>query len=105
MQVVMYKAKNNLLDQGQCPVCGGDAFEWGRIAGQVVYRPGDRLWKLGGSQYIRARRCLQCNNLVQFTDPELTRRQNRILGIVLAVVFLIILLAVMLPLIMASSRF
>src|SRR5690349_14170372 len=101
----MYKAKNDFLDQGKCPVCGGEAFEWGRIAGQAVYRPGDSLWKVHGHQYIRARRCLQCNNLLQFADTELTRRQNRIIAIVVVVAILFVVLAVMLPLVLTASRF
>jgi hypothetical protein len=101
----MDKAKNDFLDQGKCPVCGGEDFEWGRIGGQVVYRPGDNLWKVRGYQYIRARRCLRCNNLLQFADPELTRRQNKVVVVSVVVAVLFTLLAIMLPLMLASSRF
>ncbi len=101
----MYKAKNDFLEQSKCPVCGGEDFEWGRIGGQAVYRPGDSLWKVRGYQYIRARRCLQCNNLLQFTDPDLTRRQNRLIIVIVVIAVLLALFAVILPFILASSRF
>ena len=101
----MYKAKNDFLDQGKCPVCGGQEFEWGRIGGQVVYRPGDSFWKLGGYQYIRARRCLQCNNLLQFTDPELTRRQNKVVAVIIVIAILAVIFAALLPIMLAASRF
>jgi hypothetical protein len=101
----MYKAKNTFLEESKCPVCGGEEFEWGRIAGQAVYRPGDSLWALRGHQYIRARRCLQCNNLLQFADPTLTRRQNMVVFVFVIFLILIFMCAFMLPLMLRSSRF
>ncbi len=70
-----------------------------------MYRPGDNLWTMRGYQYIRARRCLQCNNLLQFADPELTRRQNKVIVVVVLVAVLFTLLAIMIPLMLASPRF
>ncbi len=68
-----------LMDTAQkspCPVCNGREFEWGRVGQQVYYVPGDNMWTIRGYQRIRARRCVQCNNLLTFVDPELTRKQR-----------------------------
>ncbi len=103
----MYKAKNDFLDpyhQGKCPVCGGTEFEWGRLGGQTYYVPGESMWRWRGYQYIRTRRCLQCNNLLQFADASLTQRQNRVIILIVVVtVALLVLAGIVLPLVM--SRF
>ncbi len=104
----MYKAKNEYLDpQTPCAVCGGQAFEWGRLAGQVVYIPGLSFWGRKGRQVIKVRRCLQCNNLLQFSDDELTGQYNRFMWVVLAIVFAIVGVIVclsLLPALLLSAR-
>src|SRR5262245_40055008 len=90
----MDKPKNDFLrPQQPCPICGGTEFEWGRPGGQVFYIPGDRWWTGKGRQAIRLRRCLQCNNLQQFTDLELTRRVESMTiaaVVIVAVVFVLV---------------
>jgi hypothetical protein len=101
----MYKPKNDFLDpyrQGKCPVCGGADFEWGRLGGQTYYVPGESVWKWRGYQYIRTRRCLQCDNLLHFTDASLTQRQNRVMVLIIAVALALLVLAgIVLPLVMS----
>src|SRR5258708_853829 len=83
----MDKPKNDFLDpQTPCSVCGGQAFEWGRLAGQVFYIPSLNFWGRKGRQVIKIRRCLQCNNLLQFSDEVLTQQQNRAMWIAVAIV-------------------
>jgi hypothetical protein len=99
----MYKPKNDSLDPQQpCPVCGGQEFEWGRLAGQVYYIPGFSLWRGKGRQVIKIRRCLQCNNLLQFSDEQLTRQQTRAAMIAVVVVLLIVGTAVCFPLLLTT---
>ena len=102
----MYKPKNDFLDpyrQGKCPVCGGTDFEWGRLGGQTYYVPGESMWRWRGYQYIRMRRCLQCNNLLPFTDSSLTQRQNRVIILIIVVAISLALLAgLVLPLLMGG---
>jgi len=98
----MFNAKNDSNDpQTPCAVCGGQEFEWGRLAGQVYYIPGLNLWARKGRQVIKIRRCLQCNNLLQFGDDELTQQQNRAVVIVLIIVFAIVGVVVCLSLVPA----
>jgi hypothetical protein len=98
----MYKPKNDFLDpQTPCAVCGGQEFEWGRLAGQVYYIPSANLWRRKGRQVIKIRRCLQCNNLLQFSDDELTRQQNRAMVVVLIIVFAVMSVVVCLSLLPA----
>jgi hypothetical protein len=75
------------LQQGKCTICGGQDFEWGRL--QVYYIPGSSMWSTRGRQVVKARRCLRCNNLLQFTDQSMTGQQNRtiILIVVIALLF------------------
>jgi hypothetical protein len=103
----MDKQKNDFLDpyqQSKCPVCGSADFEWGRMGGRTYYVPGESMWTWRGYQNIRTRRCLQCNNLLQFADPSLTRQQNRLIILIVVVAISLALLAgIALPLLM--SRF
>jgi hypothetical protein len=98
---------NSYIDphqQGKCPVCGGETFEWGRLAGQSYYLPGESLWRVSGRQVIKIRRCLQCNNLLSFTDPNLSRQQNVMIAIVLLIVFISLLLGFVLPIFFTVHR-
>jgi hypothetical protein len=98
----MYQAKNDFRDpQTPCTVCGGQEFEWGRLAGQVYYIPSVNLWRRKGRQVIKLRRCLRCNNLLPFSDAELTRQQNRATVVVLIIVFAILGVVVCLSLLPA----
>jgi len=83
---------DTLALQQPCPVCGNQEFEWGRMPMTVYYLPGlTRLWTTmrQGRQVIKVRRCLRCNNLLQFTDDSLTKRQNSttIIVVILAMAF------------------
>src|SRR5690349_2156157 len=104
----MYKAKNEYLNpQTPCAVCGGQEFEWGRLAGQVVYIPCLNFWGRKGRQVIKVRRCFQFNNLLQFSDDELTGQYNRLMWIVLAIVFGVvgvIVCLLLLPLLLLGTR-
>ena len=71
---------NSLLLDSKCPVCGNNEFEWGYLSYQTYYVPGPySLWRTQtrNRQMIKVRRCLRCNNILQFTDAETTRRVNR----------------------------
>ena len=93
----MDKPKNDFLrPQQPCPICGGTQFEWGRMSGQVFYAPGDNWWARRGRQAIRIRRCLQCNNLQQFSDLQLTQRLEATTVTALVIVIVIIVLVVFL---------
>ncbi len=95
----MYKAKNDFSEpQLKCPVCGGQDFEKGRLGGQAYYIPGDSLWRLRGYQYVRIWRCLQCNHLMQFADPELSKQRNQMVLFIVILVVLLALAAIALPL-------
>lgn len=99
----MYKQKNDFLDPQQpCLICGGQEFEWGRLAGQVYYVPGFSLWGSKGRQSIKIRRCLQCNNLLQFSDEELTSRQMRVLTITLVIVFMVLGAVICFPVLLTA---
>jgi hypothetical protein len=73
--------------QNNCPMCGGREFEWGRV--QSFYVPGSSMWSTRGRQVVKARRCLRCNNLLQFTDAAMSRQQSRgvIIIVIIALVF------------------
>ena len=87
----MINQTNDFIDpQTPCAICGGQEFEWGRLAGQVYYLPGLSVWGRKGRQVIKLRRCLRCNNLLQFSDNELTRQQNRAIWVTLVIVFAIV---------------
>ena len=68
---------NNPYLQSKCPVCGGTEFEWGRASGTYVAGP-RRVLSMRGIRVFRARRCIQCNNVLSFVDEELSRRQNEL---------------------------
>lgn len=79
------KRKNdfmNPLAQGDCPVCGGNDFEWGRLGGQVGYYPGTEFWKVAMPRVVMARRCLKCNNLLSFVDEEMTSQRQKLMILV-----------------------
>ncbi len=101
----MYKQKNDFLDpymQSKCPVCGGTEFEWGRLGGQTYYVPGESMWRMRGWQYIRTRRCMQCNNLLQFADADMTRKQNRMIVGIVILALVLVFFAALLPVILMS---
>ncbi len=103
----MYKQKNDFLDsylEGKCPVCGGTEFEWGRLGGQTYYVPGNSMWRFRGWQYIRTRRCVQCNNLLQFADADMTKQQNKMIYVIIGIVLVMALFAGVLPMLMMSAR-
>jgi len=87
-------APTNELQQSKCPVCGSQDFEWGRL--QAYYVPGTSLWSAKGRQMVKARRCLRCNNLLQFTDTARTAQFNRIVIVIVAISLLISLSVVVL---------
>jgi len=87
-----------------CPVCKGQQFEWGRLGRQVYYVPGDDFWVMRGFQYIRVRRCLNCNHLLSFADQELTRKQRQTVLPIIVIAVLLAALAAFLPLITAIHR-
>ncbi len=108
----MYKQKNDYLDQSlesttmdrPCPVCGGTEFEWGRLGGQTYYVPGQSMWRWRGYQYIRIRRCLQCNNLLQFADPGLTSKTNRTVFVIVVLVLIFVAMAGLLPVFLMAAK-
>ncbi len=93
---------NSQID-AKCPVCGSDVFEWGRMSAGAYYVPGSIRWDKRARQVIRVRRCLRCNNLMQFTDQDLTRRQAQLTTLIVVVSLIIGLLAVALPIIISLS--
>ncbi len=103
----MYKQKNDFLDpylESKCPVCGGTEFEWGRLGGQTYYVPGESMWRWRGYKFIRTRRCVQCNNLLQFADESLTKQQNKMIVWIVGVVVFLVLLGAILPFILMSAK-
>ncbi len=90
--------------RGKCPVCGGENFEWGHLGGQAYYVPGQNIWRLGRNyQYMRVRRCLTCNNLLVFADPELSKRTWRLTMLIVTLVIVLALVAIVLPLILSAN--
>ena len=55
-------------EEAVCFVCGKQHYEWGHTEGLVLehYTPGPPTGLLSGKDYIRVRRCLECNNLQLF---------------------------------------
>jgi hypothetical protein len=102
----MYKQKNDFLEAPKpCPVCGGQEFEWGRLAGGqygIGYVPGFSMWQIKRGQAIKVRRCLQCNNLLQFTDEELTNRNRRAMTIILVIAFMVLGAAICFPVLLTA---
>jgi hypothetical protein len=90
-----------LTYQSKCPVCGGESFEWGRLGGQTYYVPGQNMWRMRNYQYVRIRRCLTCNNLLAFTDPEMSARYRRMTYTVVVLVLIGVLFAVLFPILMS----
>ncbi|MDZ8227828.1 hypothetical protein [Nostoc sp. ChiVER01] len=53
-----------------CPICDSQNFTWGRTVGEsanlwVYFRADQAGW--GGGEKLRARKCLNCNNVQLFT--------------------------------------
>ncbi|HVO41122.1 MAG TPA: hypothetical protein VMT34_00795, partial [Aggregatilineales bacterium] len=66
---------------------------------------GKSLWNFWNYQYIRVRRCLQCNNLLVFADPDLARQGKRFALIVVVVIALIgLFFAILMPVLMTAGR-
>jgi len=84
---------SNQYQESKCPVCGGQEFEWGQFQG--AFTPGSSFWSPQKRQLLKARRCVRCNNVLQFTDPQGTvRRNNRVIIIVTVVIMIAVALAV-----------
>ncbi len=102
----MYPQNNDAANeylQKKCPVCDNQEFEWGRLGGQVYYLPGTSIWSSRGRQVIRIRRCLRCNNLLQFTDQDLTRTQSRSMMLIAAFFIIIALLLAIGPVLLLHA--
>ncbi len=100
----MFQQSDQVNQETKCPICGGQNFEWGLLAG-AYYLPGTSLWSMRGRQAIKVRRCVQCNNVVAFIDPVLMRGQTRLaLLIALIAIAISILIAVLSILAAASPR-
>ena len=93
----MYEFSRDVSDQYQhnkCPVCDGQDFEWGQFQGSYV--PGSSFWSPQKRQLLKARRCVRCNNVLQFTDPQATVRRNKsmIIIVTVAIMIAVVLMAI-----------
>ncbi len=94
----MYEFTRDTSDQYQqnkCSVCGGQEFEWGQFQG--YYIPGKSFWSPQKRQMLKARRCVRCNNVLQFTDPQATVQRNNRVIILATVAFMIALVLLVIP--------
>jgi hypothetical protein len=94
----MYEFTRDVSDQYQqneCPVCAGQDFEWGQFQG--YYIPGKSIWSPQKRQMLKARRCVRCNNVLQFTDPQATVQRNNMVIIAITVAIMITLVLIAIP--------
>ncbi len=76
----------------KCPVCSGSEFEWGILYGAYYGTTFSPLTRIKNPKMVKVRRCLRCNNLLQFVADERLlkdwkRDSNRTGLIVLALIF------------------
>lgn len=76
--------RKNVEPEVPCSVCGGNEFEWGILNGGWYAKS----FMSFSYKMIRVRRCLNCNNLLQFIDEERSR-QYMMMIIVLVIIVVI----------------
>jgi hypothetical protein len=69
-QGMQEKPKRHGATEGQCPICGGTSYTWGRTSrndsGWLGFKSDDHPWLMPGRE-VRARECQSCGNVQLFT--------------------------------------
>lgn len=71
-------------NQVPCPMCNGTHYEWGWLH-HAWYNP--KSWLPWKHKLVTVRRCLNCNNLLEFVDEQRSRR-SYLIRLVLSITML-----------------